>query len=183
MYYHPDAVDTTGERPRFPPPGATGGVTPRGDKAKRDPKRARAMNRVLIPVDGSEGALRAAAHLVGSVYHRAPPEVHLLNVQPSIMSGDVGPSVSIETVRRVRLSLGDEALRSARALMDARGISCTTAILFGKPARTIARYVKDHGIDAVVMGTRGMSALKSLLLGSVAAKVVALTEVPVTLVK
>ncbi len=141
------------------------------------------MHRVLIPVDGSDGALRAAAHLIGLVHHRAPPEVHLLNVQQPVMSGDVGPTVTAEMVKRSRLAAGEEILQRARGLLDRTGVPYVASVIFGVPAETIVRYVEDHGIDGIVMGTRGMSALKNFLLGSVAAKVVGLAEVPVTLVK
>jgi nucleotide-binding universal stress UspA family protein len=141
------------------------------------------MHRVLIPVDGSDSALRAAAHLVGLVYHRAPPEVHVLNVQPPIMSGDVGPTVTAEMVTRTRLAAGEEVLRRARGLLDRTGVPYVASVLLGAPAETIVGYAENRGIDGIVMGTRGMSALKNFLLGSVAAKVVGLAEVPVTLVK
>jgi nucleotide-binding universal stress UspA family protein len=141
------------------------------------------MHRVLIPVDGSDGALRAAAHLIGLVYHRAPPEVHVLNVQQPIMSGDVGPMVTAEMVTRTRLAAGEAILRQAQAVLDRSGVPNEASVLFGIPADTIVRYVDEHDIDGIVMGTRGMSALKNLLLGSVATKVVGLAEVPVTLVK
>ena len=184
MYYHPLASTGAADRD---------GTAPLEERSMRNEvqrplagaqtKRGTNMHRVLIPVDGSEGADRAVSHLIGAMYHRAPPEVHLLNVQPLIMTGDVGPNVSIEMVRRTRLTAGEEALRRAQALLDASGIPYTTTVLFGSPAEAIVRYIKDRGIDAIVMGTRGMSALKNFLLGSVAAKVVGLTEIPVTLVK
>jgi nucleotide-binding universal stress UspA family protein len=140
------------------------------------------MHRVLVPVVGSEGALRAVAHVIGSV-HSAPSEVHLLNVQPLIMTGDIGPNVTSEMVQLGRLAAGEAVLQPARALLDASRIPHTTTIRFGSPAEAIVQYVKDRGIDAIVMGTRGMNVLKTFLLGSVAAKVVGLTDVPVTLVK
>jgi nucleotide-binding universal stress UspA family protein len=137
----------------------------------------------LIPVDGSDSALRAATHLIGLVYHRAPPEVHLLNVQPPVMSGDVGAAVTAEMVKHTRLAAGEGILQYARGLLDRTGVPYVASVLFGAPAETIVRYVEDHEIDGIFMGTRGMSALKSFLLGSVATKVVGLTQVPVTLVK
>lgn len=142
-----------------------------------------ATHKILVPVDGSEGALRATAYVIGSVFRRAASEIHLLNVQPPLMTGDIGPLVTVEMVMRERLVAGHEALHRARALLDASGTPCTMAVRFGKPAETIVRYVKDRGIDAIVMGTRGMGALKNLLLGSVATKVVGSADVPVTLVK
>lgn len=141
------------------------------------------MHRVLIPVDGSDSALRAAAHLIDLVHHRTPPEVHVLNVQRPVMSGDVGPAVTVEMVKHSRLAAGGEILRRARDLLDRAGVSYVTSILSGVPAETIIRYVEDHDIDAIFMGTRGMSALKNFLLGSVATKVVRSAQVPVTLVK
>jgi nucleotide-binding universal stress UspA family protein len=141
------------------------------------------MRSVLIPVDGSDAALRAAAYLIGLVYHRAPPDVHVLNVQAPIMSGEVWPTVTAEMVKRTRLEAGEEVLRRVRTLLDRSGVPYVTSVLLGVPAETIVEYVEDHAIDCIVMGTRGMSVLKNFLLGSVAAKVVGLAEVPVTLVK
>src|SRR6476620_1498709 len=46
----------------------------------------------------------------------------------------------------------------------------------------IVRVAKAEGVDAIVMGTRGMRALGNLALGSTATKVIHLAEVPVTLV-
>lgn len=142
-----------------------------------------AIRGILIPVDGSEGALRATAHVIRSVSHRGACEIHLLNVQPPLMAGDIGPLVTVEMILRERLLAGHEALCRARALLDTSGTPCTTAIHFGKPAETIVQYARDHGIGAIVMGTRGMGALKNFLLGSVATKVVGSADIPVTLVK
>jgi nucleotide-binding universal stress UspA family protein len=117
------------------------------------------------------------------VHDRAPPEVHVLNVQTPVMSGDVGPAVTAEMVMRTRLAAGEDVLRRARELLDRTRVPYVASVLFGIPAETIIRYAEEHDIDGIVMGTRGMSALRNFLLGSVAAKVVGSAEVPVTLVK
>jgi len=159
-------------------------VSEGADKILRHGDRARrGTNRVLLPIDGSAGSLRALAHLADTLDHRPGPEIHLLNVQPTIMSGDVGVHATAEMVRSIRRTAGEKALHRARTLLDGKGLAHRSAILFGKPADAIVRYARDHGIDRIVMGTRGMGALRSLLMGSVAARVVGATEVPVTLVK
>ena len=56
-------------------------------------------------------------------------------------------------------------------------------MLLGDPAETIVRYAAECGGTSILMGTRGMSAIGNLMLGSVAAKVVSRTGVPVTLIK
>lgn len=44
-------------------------------------------------------------------------------------------------------------------------------LLRGDPASTIIRYSEDKGFDLIVMGSRGLSGIKGLFLGSVSYKV------------
>ena len=53
----------------------------------------------------------------------------------------------------------------------------------GEVAPEIARVAQKEGVDQIAMGTRGMTALGNLLLGSVAQKVIHLSPVPVVVVK
>ncbi|MBV8739234.1 MAG: universal stress protein [Alphaproteobacteria bacterium] len=53
----------------------------------------------------------------------------------------------------------------------------------GSIAETISRLSHELQTDQIVMGTRGHDAVRRILLGSVATKVVQLVSVPVTLVK
>ena len=50
-------------------------------------------------------------------------------------------------------------------------------------AEVIVRYVKDKRCDQIVMGTRGMSGVSSIVLGSVANKVIHVASVPVLLLR
>ena len=52
-----------------------------------------------------------------------------------------------------------------------------------EPAQEIAALAASGGFNLIIMGTRGISALGNLLLGSTATQVVHLSSVPVTLVK
>ena len=51
------------------------------------------------------------------------------------------------------------------------------------PAESIVQYAKEHGIDLIVMGTRGSRALAHLLMGSVAERVVRTAPCPVLTVR
>ncbi|MFL6719096.1 MAG: universal stress protein, partial [Burkholderiaceae bacterium] len=42
---------------------------------------------------------------------------------------------------------------------------------------------REHGCDEIVIGSRGLGTIGSLLVGSVASKIIHLSEVPVVLVK
>jgi nucleotide-binding universal stress UspA family protein len=55
--------------------------------------------------------------------------------------------------------------------------------LIGNAAEKIVKRAEELGCDGIVIGTQGRGAIGSLLMGSVAIKVVHLTTLPVTLVK
>jgi nucleotide-binding universal stress UspA family protein len=59
----------------------------------------------------------------------------------------------------------------------------TTELVYGRPVHVIPRYVEDHGIDEVVIGSRGRDGTTRLLLGSVSETVVRRVPVPVTVVR
>jgi nucleotide-binding universal stress UspA family protein len=56
-------------------------------------------------------------------------------------------------------------------------------VKIGMPGDTIAKEAEVLGCQSIVMGSRGHGALASLVLGSVALRVIHLAHVPVTLVK
>ena len=74
-------------------------------------------------------------------------------------------------------------LAPALAALDAAGVPHTDEILVGPVAESIANCADARKVDAIVMGTRGMTAIGNLVMGSVATRVVHLAHVPVTLVK
>lgn len=141
------------------------------------------MRKVLVPADGSESSMRAVDFLIKLIRGRAVPEVHLLNAQPPVMSGEIYPGVTVEMVKRIHQTAGEKALLPAQTLLDAAGIKYTARVLLGDAADTIASYAKEHGCDRIVMGTRGMGAVRNLVLGSVATKVIQLVDIPVTVRK
>jgi nucleotide-binding universal stress UspA family protein len=67
--------------------------------------------------------------------------------------------------------------------LDKAGLRYTKEVLCGSAASLIAERAKPEEFAGIVMGTRGMGAVKGLLVGSVAHQVVHLAHVPVTLVK
>ncbi|MBI5017715.1 MAG: universal stress protein, partial [Deltaproteobacteria bacterium] len=58
-----------------------------------------------------------------------------------------------------------------------------TRVLTGDPATELCRVAADEGFDLIVMGSRGMSELAGLLLGSVSERVLHLAACPVAMVK
>ncbi len=138
------------------------------------------MPGILVPVDRSANALRAVEFVIRlAAVFRSPPQIHLLNVQPSFPGTIRGVAqLALEEHQREGLA----ALAEARNRLEVAGIPYAHHVAVGETAETIARYVTDHGIGQVVMGRSGMGSLSSLLLGSVANKLLHLAHVPVLLV-
>jgi nucleotide-binding universal stress UspA family protein len=80
-------------------------------------------------------------------------------------------------------SVGARKLEGARELLRKTGVPHEARVLLGDPAPTIAAAAKELGCDEIVMGTRGLNPVVGVVLGSVATRVVHLTDLPVTLVK
>jgi nucleotide-binding universal stress UspA family protein len=141
------------------------------------------MLKALVPVDGSENALRAVRHLIALVQGREPMEVFLLNVQEPIDAWEVRRCYKPEEIEAMQVSSGGDALRSAEDLLREAGVAFTPEVRIGDAAQTITNCARERRCDKIIMGTRGMSSLANLLMGSIATKVIHLTDVPVTLVK
>ena len=148
----------------------------------RMPPKEMAM-KILLPVDGSNHSDRAVRHVISEVNAGAGTQVALINVQAPIDAPELlghMPECEIEAMQETR---GGDALESARKLLEKAGVPYTPSVLIGEIAETIDQYAKENGCEKIVMGTRGMGAIGSVLMGSVATRLLSLTELPVTLVK
>ena len=74
-------------------------------------------------------------------------------------------------------------MRPAIEKAKAAGVTFTSQVLIGDIPKSIVSCAENLACDGIVMGTRGMSAVGNLVMGSVATKVIHLTKLPVTLVK
>src|SRR5690606_19693132 len=114
----------------------------------------------------------------------APVVLHLLNVEPPLDDyGMVGAHLSRQQHARMMKERAAAILKRAAQRARSPQVECRMHTSVGDVATTIAATARRLKCDSIVMGTRGMGRLASLLLGSVASKVVHLARVPVTLVK
>lgn len=143
------------------------------------------MNKIMIAVDGSSHSTKvakAAIRLAAS--YKNPPELHLVFVHLPIptLGGLIKP-VGHEALQRYYREEGEDALRAANRLFARAGLACTSHILVGQIAESLASEAKKLKCELIVMGTHGMGAVSGMLLGSVATKTVHLAHCPVSLVR
>jgi YjbE family integral membrane protein len=143
------------------------------------------MKRVLLAVDGSEGAAHAVQELMtlrDDLRDPAALDLHLVNVQRPL-PGDVSPFVVEQTRQQYHREHGDAALAPTRTTLDGAGCRYEVHELVGEPGPTIAALADQIGADMIVMGTRGLGTHTGALLGSVAQSTVEHAAVPVLLAK
>ena len=140
-------------------------------------------HKTLIPVDGSQSANRALEY-AGRLARRGwTSEIHLLNVQRLVMQEEFALSKTVQVEQRARVAAARQILNGAQERLRDIGVACKSTIGFGGTARMIARYARENGINAIVMGTRGNRGFRRLLGGSVASAVARLADVPVTVLR
>lgn len=137
------------------------------------PLPAADVNPWLVGVDGSDNALRALIHAADQAARMNACALHLVHVQPWLAK----EAADAELAHR---ALG--ATAQARALLDARGLPWRLHVAMGDPAECILATAGQLGVNTIVIGSRGLNAVESLLLGSVAAKVMHTSRLPVLVV-
>jgi YjbE family integral membrane protein len=144
-----------------------------------------APQRILVAVDGSEHALRAAQYALDMRNRMRDPdrvELHVVNAQPPLPR-DASAFVATESLQDYHKEQGEAAVGPARALLDAAGVPYKVHELVGEPPATIAALAARLGCALIVMGTRGLGAGAAALVGSVAQRTLEHSTVPVLLVR
>ena len=133
------------------------------------------FNSILVPVDGSEHAQKALS-VACQLANQADATLHLLHI-PEELSHEttlvwgIG-AIAIEASRQEREDVGKQVIEKAAEAARQQGASkVETVIGQGDPARTIISEARKRGVDAIVMGSRGLSDLKGFVVGSVSHKV------------
>lgn len=134
------------------------------------------MKTVLLAVDQSLSAFDATLYVVDFVKKHGSLMVHVANVQPNPM-----PWQSQDRVQEaIDAHLSVEA---HTALLHEEQIPYQTHIGHGAAAETLAAMADELACDHIIMGTRGLGAMKGILLGSVTSDVLRMANVPVICIK
>lgn len=142
------------------------------------------MKKILVPCDFSVQALHAFRSAL-SVAGSDEAEIHLLHVIeiPVIHDAVLMPVLSFEEGLFHELQQKAETEFRRIASEVSEKVRVKTKVSFGATARMILDYVKTDHFDLVIMGTRGASGLREVLIGSNTEKIVRNSPVPVLVVR
>jgi nucleotide-binding universal stress UspA family protein len=142
------------------------------------------MHKLLVPIDGSDHARRALDYALRLAKEIGGIELHILTVQPEPnVYGEIQVYITEERMAQLQRRHSQDILAPALEAAKAAGVAHTSEIAVGNAASTISKRADELRCEGIVMGTQGRDAVASMLMGSVALKVVHLSKLPVTLVK
>jgi nucleotide-binding universal stress UspA family protein len=141
-------------------------------------------HKIFVPFDDSSCAQRALRHAADMAQRHGNCSLHVAHAhdEPWIY-GEIAVYSQRETLQRQQRERSEAVLASADAILKDCGVPYEKEIIVGPVASTLVERVQALGCDSIVMGTRGLSAIGDILLGSTATKIVHLSDKPVTLVK
>jgi len=139
--------------------------------------------KVLIAVDGSPYTAKAVDYLIT---HK-----EAFGAQPDLACIHVSTPLPLRAARAVGKDITDgyyaeEAQRAtdkALKTLDQAGLPAKLLTKRGDAGEEIARAADKGGYDMIIMGSHGHGALGSLVMGSVATRVLASCKVPVLLIR
>ncbi|MCL6638976.1 MAG: universal stress protein [Firmicutes bacterium] len=142
------------------------------------------VNKALLATDGSENALRAARQAAELMKSNPGLKVTALYVRtPASNLLKFEPWVLLQDIEKEMHKLAGRAIEKTVSLFQEQGLAVDSEIVAGEPGVAIADYAKKNGFGWIIMGTRGLSDLSGVIMGSVSHQVLHLTELPVLLVK
>lgn len=135
------------------------------------------FEKLLVAVDFSPGA-RAAAKAAGEIALALGSSVELMHVfemiEPAFME------MSLPQVDRFAVcDAAKSAMVEDQKLLEAEGVSVSRHVTIGRPASEIVKHAESGGFDLVVVGTRGMTGFKRMVMGSIARRVITSAGCPV----
>lgn len=139
--------------------------------------------KILIPLDESKRSLAAVDFVTArSALVGSDPDVLLFHAQWP-MPRDVIRVVGHGRLRTIHDRSAERVFRPALRALAAAEIAPQTIAVVGHPGAEIAKAAQKHRVDLIVLASRGLSAGRGLLLGSVTTAVLAHGKTPLLVVR
>jgi nucleotide-binding universal stress UspA family protein len=148
------------------------------------------VTKILLPIDGSDYSLKAAKHAIKQA-RLSGAEIIAVHVLSQLPLGSTAAMKTyygnIKIANAFRKRAEQEAkkwLSKVERMAKKERVHITTKVLSdGSAVKSIVDFASKKNIGLIVMGTRGRTKFKKLILGSVASGVISHARCPVMVVK
>jgi len=137
------------------------------------------FKQILVPIDFSPHST-AAFELAVEIARAFDSKIRLLHCY-QIQPGGISP-YGIAIPSSYFAEIRDAATQQLEAWQEEHvpaGVAVDSSLMSDTPSESILASAKEIGADLIVMGTRGLSGFKHVMLGSVAERTVRLAPCPV----
>jgi nucleotide-binding universal stress UspA family protein len=148
------------------------------------------FSKILVGIDGSAESMKAVEFAVSmaKIYRAELIAVHVLTSDIGYIYSTPGVEGPPLTIKEIILLAEDEATKwfdESKEIANNKEIQLKTEFIVAKKSvlNTMLEYVEGHNINLIVVGTRGRSGIKKMLLGSVASGLVTYASCPVLAIK
>ena len=141
------------------------------------------LNTIIVGVDGSEGAERAARHAV-DVARTTGAKLYIATVvrPPEGWWGIGGAPPTPEALSTALIEGQKEVLDNLVAALDLEGVDHETLQDLGDPASRLIAIAEERNADLMVIGRRGAGLVERVIIGSVADRICHHSPCPVLLI-
>lgn len=150
------------------------------------------VKKILVPVDGSPVSKKAAQYAI-HIAKMEKARLVLMNVLEDVKQGGAiglqakyGNMRIVEGFQKAKMQSAEKWMSEITGAADRQGVDAGAEILPDDGTHevgVITEYAKKHGIDLIVMGSKGQSKFKRLLVGSVTNEVIRYSPCPVLVVR
>jgi nucleotide-binding universal stress UspA family protein len=159
----------------------------------------RSLNHILFATDGSQYSQRASEYLLTFPLPKSA-SLHILHVLPPVPlpiplsqtwppAPEFAPPLPMYETEEIKKMVetqneqGIALVEQTTNLLRKSGLATSFKLCRGDAATEIIEYIKNKGIDLVVIGSRGLGSVRGWLLGSVSRKIIHYSGCSVLVVK
>ncbi|TLX90114.1 MAG: universal stress protein [Thaumarchaeota archaeon] len=149
------------------------------------------IRRILVAVDGSKPSIDASAHAIDMAKRLDAELTAIYVVSPDIrynyLEDTITPRLpgALKDIMMITMQRGGKHVGKVKQKAMEKNVSVKTDVIIGISSivKEIVEYAEKNKMEMIVIGSRGISGIKKMLLGSVASGVVTYAHCPVLVVK
>jgi nucleotide-binding universal stress UspA family protein len=147
------------------------------------------ISKILVAMDGSEVAKKSVEYAAEFARQFGASIIMLTVIDrrfmiPQVAPDIVVPSLPVEPMEGYFRHMAESYLEEAEKICREKGLTGKKVIRTGHPVEEIIGEAEASGVDLIILGSHGKSALKAALLGSVTFGVIHKdTRIPVLIVR